>query len=208
MNRCTLVTNFNYGIYLFSCFRTQFSFVVEHVYQTVFTPPKKGLKNCATISKVYSWIQTTLSPQTGHGCLTTWYTTCWYKTSCTTSYPWNLVEKKGDIVSTYQYAFIAEIFYQYVSPTIYHQKHTSTNHAMPYGSGKKKNYDDNPSIPVIIIPARSGQRVQPSNRPSNSSWPPKVLHRFEAGDLDFHVVFFFREGKKPNQQKSNEKSNG
>ena len=81
-------------IYLFSCFRTQFSFVVEHVYQTVFTPPKKGLKNCATISKVYSWIQTTLSPQTGHGCLTTWYTTCWYKTSCTTSYPWNLVEKK------------------------------------------------------------------------------------------------------------------
>ena len=55
---------------------------------------------------------------------------------------------------------------------------------------KKKNYDDNPSIPIIIIPARSGQRVQPSNRPSNSSWPPKVLHRFEAGDLDFHVVFF------------------
>ena len=98
MNRCTLVTNFNYGIYWYYILVFLFSDTIFICGWTCLSncvyPTKKRLKNCATISKVYSWIQTTLSPQTGHGCLTTWYTTCWYKTSCTTSYPWNLVEKK------------------------------------------------------------------------------------------------------------------
>lgn len=116
-------------------------------------------------------------------------------------------KKKGDIVSTYQYAFIAEIFYQYVSPTIYHQKHTSTNHAMPYGSGKKKT-----TTTIHPSPSSSSQQgqVNGSNRPTVHPTALGLQKSCTVSKLETltFTLFFFREGKKPNQQKSNEKSNG